>query len=344
MGYYLSLHISRLDDLRSPQSQALCCLGSYIHAHEVQSWTVAFCFNGKSVPRARRLVSPSLSNGQVNESKNQKGDHPESIHLTIITTIIAAAAVTTMTWFSPDTPETRIPLIVSTFFGVLASLSFIARLYSVGVPHSRPRLEDWLILAALILVYVSLGIQWACVTLGGTGRHITEVEARDPSAVVLTLQLILPFEALYGVTLMLVKFSMLRFYARIFSINRVFTLAVWSAAVVIFLWMVSVVLETFLLCRPLAYNWDTTIDGTCGNRQAVYVGAGVSNMVTDFMVLLLPIPFVWRLRMPTASKMSLLGIFCLGILYVLFILFFFSPSPSPCPCCYYSPEQHDHPR
>ncbi|PSR79794.1 hypothetical protein BD289DRAFT_485381 [Coniella lustricola] len=219
-----------------------------------------------------------------------------------------------MTFFPLDTPETRTPLIVSTFFGVLALLSYIARLYSIGVPHTRPRLDDWLILAALVLVYVSLGIQWACVTLGGTGRHITDVEAVDPSAVVLTLQLILPFEALYGITLMLVKFSMLRFYARIFAINKTFTIAVWTAATVIFLWMVSVVLETFLLCRPLAYNWDTTIaDGTCGNRQAVYVGAGVSNMVTDFMVLLLPVPFVWKLKMPTASKMGLLGIFCLGI-------------------------------
>lgn len=216
-----------------------------------------------------------------------------------------------MVYYPPDTPRAQGPLIVSTLFGVLAFLSFLARMYSLRLRKEGPRLEEWLLVGALCLTYVSLGIQWACVTLGGTGRHLAEVE---PSAAVLTLQLIIPFEALYGVTLMLVKFSMLRFYARIFSMNHAFQWCIRAAAVVIFLWMISVVLETFLLCRPLAYNWDTSIEGTCGDRLAVYVGAGVTNMITDFIVLLLPIPFVWKLKMPTASKIGLIGIFGLGIL------------------------------
>lgn len=216
-----------------------------------------------------------------------------------------------MVYYPPDTTETQAPLIVSTFFGVLAFLSFAARIWSLRLRKENPKLEEWLIVAALCLTYVSLGIQWACVTLGGTGRHIGDV---DPAAAVLTLQLIIPFEALYGITLMLIKFSMLRFYARIFAKNQAFYWSVRAAALIIFLWMVSVVLETFLLCRPLAYNWDTTIDGVCGNRQAVYVGAGVSNMITDFIVLLLPVPFVWKLQMRTASKVGLLAIFGLGIL------------------------------
>lgn len=227
------------------------------------------------------------------------------------------------TYYYPDTPETRNPLIVSTFFGVLALVSFIGRLLSLRIRKERPRLEEYFIVAALILTYASLGLQWACVVLGGTGRHMAEIE---PTSAVLTLKLIIPFEALYGVTLMMVKFSMLCFYTRIFSMDTKFEFAVKVIAAVIFCWMVSVVLETFLLCRPLAYNWDTTIDGVCGNRQAVYVGAAVSNMITDFLVIFLPVPFVWKLRLPMASRIALMGIFCLGILCVTPIPLLFVPN------------------
>jgi len=50
------------------------------------------------------------------------------------------------------------------------------------------------------------------------------------------------------------------------------------------MWALIIILETFLLCRPLAYNWDSMIKGTCGDRNTVYVSAGALNVVTDFMV------------------------------------------------------------
>ena len=76
----------------------------------------------------------------------------------------------------------------------------------------------------------------------------------------------------------------------------------------------SVVLETFLLCRPLAYNWDTSIKGTCGQRNTVYVSAGVLNLVTDFMVMSLPIPHILKLQLAWRRKLGLILMFSLGIL------------------------------
>ncbi|OTA93660.1 hypothetical protein M434DRAFT_64332, partial [Hypoxylon sp. CO27-5] len=146
---------------------------------------------------------------------------------------------------------------------------------------------------------------------GGTGRHINDVKPLD---VVLTLKLIIPFEALYGVTLMLVKWSILLFYQRVFGTSR--TSFLWVTRVtmfIVFLWMVSVVLETFLLCRPLAYNWDTSIEGTCGDRNAVYVVAGATNMATDFMVLLMPVPIILKLNMPISQRLGLIATFSLGL-------------------------------
>lgn len=216
-----------------------------------------------------------------------------------------------MTVYPADTPETLNPLIVTTVFGVVALLSCLGRLYAIHLRNHTFSEEEYFIAAALVLTYVSLGIQWACVIHGGTGRHIADVDMPD---VVLTLKLIIPFEALYGLTLMFVKLAVLRFYSRLFAPSVCFTWGVRITAAAVVMWMVSVVLETFLLCRPLAFNWDTTIDGVCGDRNAVFVIAGVTNMITDFMVLLLPVPCILKLQMPPGQKFGLLLVFCMGIL------------------------------
>ena len=79
----------------------------------------------------------------------------------------------------------------------------------------------------------------------------------------------------------------------------------------------SIVLETFLLCRPLAFNWDSTIPGgVCGARNTVYVSAGSLNVVTDFMVMMLPIPHILKLHLATKRKIGLVLMFSLGVLYV----------------------------
>lgn len=115
---------------------------------------------------------------------------------------------------------------------------------------------------------------------------------------------------------MFCKFSLLTLYVRIFAI-RTFRLLAYFVATIVSGWALSVLLETFLLCRPFAYNWDPTIkDFTCGNRNAAYIGAGSLNIATDLMVLCLPIPMVWNLQIPRRNKAILTAVFGMGLLYV----------------------------
>ncbi|KAL8725821.1 MAG: hypothetical protein Q9166_007108 [cf. Caloplaca sp. 2 TL-2023] len=112
---------------------------------------------------------------------------------------------------------------------------------------------------------------------------------------------------------MFCKFSLLTFYVRIFAI-RTFRILAYCVAAIVTGWAISVFLETFLLCRPFAYNWDPTIRPfTCGNRNAAYIGAGSLNIVTDLMVLCLPIPMVWNLQIPRRNKAILTAVFGLGL-------------------------------
>jgi hypothetical protein len=47
-----------------------------------------------------------------------------------------------------------------------------------------------------------------------------------------------------------------------------------------------------------------------------YAWAALLNVVSDVAIILLPIPFVWQLQMPTKQKLATLSILATAIVYV----------------------------
>lgn len=127
------------------------------------------------------------------------------------------------------------------------------------------------------------------------------------------LQTLIAVQLCWAFSLMFVKFSLLFFYKRIFSIKS-FRVSAYVVMGIVSCWAVSVVLETFFLCRPFNYNWEPMVKHTCGNRVASYIASGGLNLITDLMVLSLPIPMVWALQIPRRNKIILLGVFGVGLL------------------------------
>jgi hypothetical protein len=83
-----------------------------------------------------------------------------------------------------------------------------------------------------------------------------------------------------------------------------------AASAVYFL---SVLLETFLLCQPVQFNWDKTISGTCSpNMLIAYIVAASTNLVIDIVVVVLPMPMLWSLSLPWSKKLAVISMFSLG--------------------------------
>ncbi|KAL8702155.1 MAG: hypothetical protein Q9201_004547 [Fulgogasparrea decipioides] len=77
-------------------------------------------------------------------------------------------------------------------------------------------------------------------------------------------------------------------------------------------WCIQQILASLLLCHPISYNWDGSIDGHCGDVAAnCLTGEGI-NTLTDIIILILPMPTIWRLHVPLHSKITLSFIFGLG--------------------------------
>ena len=130
--------------------------------------------------------------------------------------------------------------------------------------------------------------------------------------IVTFLQYVFPAQILYVVALAFIKGSILAFYWRLFAIKARIPLLI--GATIVFAWGIGVSLSLVFTCSPVQAQWDITLTtAVCVSRRAVYLGASVPNVVTDVLLLGLPIPYVWKLNAPVFQRVVLVGMFSLGV-------------------------------
>lgn len=78
---------------------------------------------------------------------------------------------------------------------------------------------------------------------------------------------------------------------------------------------VGVVVSLLAACKPFAKNVDVTVkEGQCLNKAALYIATAALNIITDLMVIALPIPMVLGLQMSRSRKVMLILLFSVGIM------------------------------
>ena len=187
--------------------------------------------------------------------------------------------------------------------------------------------DDWMILTALVREYLhqlhaivgtkipSPSLQffnavYATSTLVlvrfGLGRHMITLE--HPVSLAKSE---ISTEVLYNPAMITVKFSILLLYHRIFPIPT-FKLVLWAVATFIFCYTVAGTFVVIFQCVPVHSDWDPSVKPHCVDLDAELIAIGVLNSVTDFFILGLPIPLLWRLHSSLAHKIQLGGMFSLG--------------------------------
>lgn len=127
-------------------------------------------------------------------------------------------------------------------------------------------------------------------------------------------RVVLAAVVLYCPSMMFAKLAVLLCYLRI-SPKKGFRMGVYVTMALVVAYNTALMLVLIFSCRPIAKSWDFTITtGTCVNRPAVYISTGALNVVTDFLILLLPLPMIRGLQMPLRQKLLLGAIFSVGSL------------------------------
>lgn len=149
--------------------------------------------------------------------------------------------------------------------------------------------------------------------VGLSGRSTYSLRScYDQQLILIYIQSLLATQLSWCVSVGLVKLGILLLYLRIFTTDKQERLATYIMMGVAIFWMLSSVLGAFFQCRPLSYIWNHHQDGTCTARIPFWISIGVSHIVIDVLILLLPVRMVWKLHVPPAKKIGLYILFGLG--------------------------------
>ena len=150
------------------------------------------------------------------------------------------------------------------------------------------------------------------IKIAGVGHHVVEVIMTDPNQLVLWAKCLLAMEWIYGLAVMLPKLAILGFYLRIF-VNKAFRTTVYVLIGIVIATFLSTGITAMLQCFPFHYIWDKTIPGgRCFNVLAFYRWVSFPNILTDLVMLALPIPMIWKLNTSHAKKVGLTFGFLMG--------------------------------
>ncbi|KAK8084911.1 hypothetical protein PG997_006182 [Apiospora hydei] len=217
--------------------------------------------------------------------------------------------------FPIERPEPRALFGCAIVFSLVPSLFVALRLIARRKAGRELDASDYLILVALVNVLGYQGLNMACVLVGGAGWHVKELTERFgiESGPTTFIKMMLAQQIVWATSLAFTKISILVLYCRIFTL-RMFTIVAWVTSVVILLWVILVVAGSLAICQPAAFNWDQTIPGGhCGDSVKLWLSHGILNIITDMVVLLLPMPVLYQLQMVLYKKVVLMFTFGMGL-------------------------------
>jgi hypothetical protein len=146
----------------------------------------------------------------------------------------------------------------------------------------------------------------------GAGRHTNLVLQEDPSILEKSLKAITVNEFLHPAAVAFPKICVVLLFLRVFT-NKYERIAAWSLIGIILATWFSFTAATLFQCMPIAYLWDKTIQGgQCIDFRVFATSTSVPNIVTDALVLFLPIRTVMSLKIFTRKKVGLMLILLTG--------------------------------
>lgn len=148
---------------------------------------------------------------------------------------------------------------------------------------------------------------------GGVGLHIQRVVKESPEKVAVQGKFMFAFPLIYFAAVVPPKMAIIYLYLSVFT-QKPFRIVCYVVAGIMTGNWIGTTVASFCSCQPLSFYW--TQKGRCFDINSFFRWGGFSNIVTDVILMILPMPVVWELHASTRLKMGILITFLLGSLYV----------------------------
>ena len=210
---------------------------------------------------------------------------------------------------NPSLRDTRGPEIISVVavMMVISTLGVVFRLTARFMSAAPYGADDNLIIAALLFTY-GLNVNEIVAVHYGLGQHQLMLNFDQ---IMRFLQSDWTIQLVFGCSISLTRLSLLFFYRRIFATKRFHYLSLVMLFFIIG-WWIAYVVAVILSCRPVNAFWDQSVKGHCMNEMTLAYGLTATELAINVVLLVMPVPWIKRLRLPTEKKVAIWGVFMLG--------------------------------
>lgn len=151
----------------------------------------------------------------------------------------------------------------------------------------------------------------------------------------------------YVVALCFVKLSILFFY-RVIATNHKFRRVVYATIAFVSMYSLASAIASVFQCQDPSDSWSTKnyiaqFDHNrdtkgkpvkCFDPSKLWIFCGAANLLSDVIILLMPIPALLSLRVPLSKRLALIGIFSIGLMAIvassvrMWVIMLWSESPA----------------
>lgn len=118
-------------------------------------------------------------------------------------------------------------------------------------------------------------------------------------------------ECIYQCIIISIKLSLLSLYNRLFPLPWIRKLSIWVAVFVIISNIVPIFADIFA-CVPIKARWDPINNAKCIDSTAEIIAMSAMNVISDVIILILPMRPVWGLQISRSQKWQLSAMIFLG--------------------------------
>ncbi|KAJ5780241.1 hypothetical protein N7457_005401 [Penicillium paradoxum] len=211
---------------------------------------------------------------------------------------------------------------------VLLLIAFLIvglRLWSRRLQRVSLQLNDFLIIVATFLLVGRYVVEILLIVLCGMGLHSIEVaQVAGTEVFVRFNKLIYAGDLLWVVVIALIQLSILHYYVRNFEQFAVILLS-YGLMFLCSALCIAGLFATAFLCTPPKRAWLTNTPGYCGDHETLNIGVNASETILSFLVLILPIPLLWRMPLSWARRTALGCVQILGLAIITIIAIRLTP-------------------
>ncbi|KAI6086826.1 hypothetical protein F4821DRAFT_122653 [Hypoxylon rubiginosum] len=170
--------------------------------------------------------------------------------------------------------------------------------------------DDWTCIIAWAILTGTLSALAYLVELG-LGRY---PETIPPDNVIKIYKSVFVAQVVYFLGMAFARSSALFFYQRIFDhVGSRVRYVIWIAQILNIAWCITFSVETFAHCHPIQKFWTPSMkEGHCLDQRIVYLGNSIVSVTIDLLILMIPAPLLWRLKLSTLRKIQVTFVFVLG--------------------------------